>query len=140
MASLFIIKFGSDWMKIVEVDFDIFALIWFHVNEKRKKKNLKSEDFEKKKKKKKKHLEIWWIGSCPQILSWIHEAVHRRTTDGTTTDSCDTRVAMRTSDRAKNNIYVFPVSLRQIAVCFAYMTSHFGVTDHLKKYALNDPK
>ncbi len=71
-----------------------------HVNEN---ENLKLKIL--KKKKKKKCLEIWWIGSFPQNLSWIHAVVSEKPEfmdDGRTTDACATTVALLTkSSRAK---------------------------------------
>ncbi len=29
-------------------------------------------------KKEKNNMEIWWIGSCPQNLVWIHAAVSKK--------------------------------------------------------------
>ncbi len=71
MTTLFIIKFGSDWMK-TGVVFWNFAPIGYHLyeNEKKKKnhKNLKIENFENEK----NGLKKWERGSLPWNLAWIH--------------------------------------------------------------------
>ncbi len=68
MSTWIIIKFDSGQRKLVggvSLTFEIFAPIRSHVNENEKKKNRDS-------------LEIWWLGSCPQNLVWIHAAVYEK--------------------------------------------------------------
>ena len=71
MTTLFIIKFGSDGLE--EYSFEIFAPIGSHGKE-NENKSLKIWQL-KILKKEKTGFEIWWRGSYPQSLAWIHVAV-----------------------------------------------------------------
>ncbi len=63
-----------------------------------------------KKKHTKNDLEIWWRGSYPQNLAWIHAAVSEkpeftddgRIDDGRTTDACTMTVALLTKSSRAN--------------------------------------
>ncbi len=55
-------------------------------------------------------IHVWWIGSCPQNVAWIHAAVSEKPEftdagkDGGTNDACATTVALLTkSSKAKNS-------------------------------------
>ncbi len=64
-------------------------------------KNLKIENFEKRK----YGLEIWWRGSYPQNLAWIHQAVSekREFTDDERTDDRRLRHDSSSADKVKQS-------------------------------------